>query len=234
MKTLFFLFLFATRFLFAGQHQMKLTFVDGYSNKPIVNQEVKLEIVKPKFLQTFSTDASGSIAFSFKSKDFIEYTFSFASGDFEAQTRQRYFDNEMDAEITFYLYPSMQYEKRIETAENKLLSQYEELKDDNNCSEPSPAIGGEAYESFIYDNLQTPYDYGDLGFEAHFKIEFMLGPDGKPSLVKVLESSDENLNMEAIRLVRAMPIWIVEKCEGKDYKRKVVLPLDIELGMDFE
>jgi hypothetical protein len=234
MKTLFFIFLFITPTIFAAQHEMKLTFMNGYNNSPIANQEVKVEVVKPKLSLTFTTDANGAITFTFKSGKFIEYNFAFTSGDFDAQTRQRYFDNEMDAEITFYMYPSMQYEKRIEAAENTLLSQYEELKDDSNCSEPSPAIGGEAYESFIYDNLQTPYDYGDLGFDAHFKIEFMLGPDGKPSLVKVLESSDENLNMEAIRLVRAMPNWIVEECNGKNYKRKVALPLDIELGMVFE
>ncbi len=234
MKTLFFLFLFATQFLIAGQHQMKLTFIDGYSNKPIVNQEVKVEVVKPKLSLTFTTDANGAITFSFKSGNFIEYNFNFTSGDFDAQTRQRYFDTENDADITFYLYPSSTYESRIVQEETKKLEQFPELKDATVCPAPTFPEGQEAFQSFVYENLQTPYDYGDLGFDAHFKIEFMLGPDGKPSLVKVLESSDENLNMEAIRLVRAMPNWIVEKCEGKDYKRKVTLPLDIELGMVFE
>jgi hypothetical protein len=234
MKTFFFLFLFTTQFLFAGQHQMKLTFVDGYNNAPIVNQTVKVEIVKPKFSQTFRTDVTGAITFSFKSGDFIEYNFTFTSGDFETQTRQRYFDEEKDADITFYLYPSHQYEKRIETEESTLLSQYEELKDESICSYPSYPIGGEVYDNFIYKNLQTPYDYGDLGFEAHFTIEFILGPDGQAYLIKVVESSDENLNMEAIRLVRAIPHWSVKECNGKKYKRKISLPLDIDLGMDFE
>ena len=210
---------------------MKLTFIDGYSNQRLSNKEVLLKIVKPNFSETFITDENGSISFSFKSGDKIEYQFEFTSGDFELQKRQRYFVNDKNADITFYLYPSEKYENRIIQEESNLMAQYEEINGDSICPLPNFPEGADAIQSFVYDNLQTPYNYGDLGFEAHFKIEFILGPDGKPYLINILESTDKNLNMEAIRLIRSMPGWILEGCEGKKYKRKMIIPIDIDLSM---
>ncbi|NBV09265.1 MAG: hypothetical protein EBS09_09220 [Flavobacteriia bacterium] len=228
MRQLIFFFLLVNTTLFASKHEMKLTFMDGYNNQKIANKEVLIKMVKPNFSGTFITDENGSITISFKSGDKIEYQVEFSSGDFDLQKRERYFINEKNADITLYLYPSEAYEKRIQQAESKQMAQYKEIWGDSICTLPKLLEGADAIQNFIYDNLRMPNNYGDFGFEAHFKIEFILGPDGKPYLIHILESTDENLNKEALRLIRLMPRWMFAECENKNYKRKMTIPLDID------
>jgi hypothetical protein len=47
-------------------------------------------------------------------------------------------------------------------------------------------------------------------------------------LIHILESTDENLNKEALRLISLMPRWMFAECENKNYKRKMTIPLDID------
>lgn len=229
---IFLLFILLTsKTLFASNHEMKLTFIDGYNNQILSNKEVNLKIINPEISKNFITDSNGSIFLTFKSGNKIEYHIDFTSGDFESQTRERYFDDEKNADITIYLYPSKTYESRIEQEESKMMARYAEITLDSKCALPTFPDGMDAIQNHVYENLQTPYNYGDYGFEAHFKIEFTLDPEGKPYLISIVESTDENLNSEAIRLIRSMPTWIMNDCDGKKYKRKMTLSLEINLNM---
>jgi hypothetical protein len=82
---------------------MKLTFIDGYNNQILSNKEVNLKIIKPEISKNFITDSNGSIILSFKSGNKIEYHIDFTSGDFESQTRERYFDDEKNADMVAFI-----------------------------------------------------------------------------------------------------------------------------------
>lgn len=212
---------------FAKEHTMKLTFTDGYSQQPIANQPVKIEIKNQKWSRILLTDATGSVVMVFKAKKFIDYEFGFVSGDFEPQLRKRYLSYDGYDEIDFDMYPSAAYEARILEQETGLLSAFEKIPEGSDCFNPQ-LPDAETLGMFVDERLQVPATYGDYGYQLHFLIEFTLTAEGKPYLVSILESSDPEMNMEAVRLVRAFRVPVTDACENRQYQKTVRMPLDID------
>lgn len=215
---------------FAKERTMKLTFTDGYTHAPIAHQSVKIEIKSQKWSRVLTTDAAGSVLMVFKAKKFIQYDFEFVSGDFEPQTRERYLADDGYDEIDFDMYPSAAYEARILQQETAMLSAFEQVPEDAPC--PNLRLpDAEALPMFVDEHLQVPNTYADYGYVLHFLVEFTLTAEGKPYLVNVVESSDPAMNMEAIKLVRVLPVAVLDTCPDKKYKKTVRLPLEIDRGL---
>lgn len=212
---------------FGKEYNMKLTFVDGYTNKVIANEKLTLKIISIDWSEEFVTDSNGSIQFDFEAEHFIQYNFRFESGDFQFQTRQRYLSDDSEITITFNMYPSRKYEKRILEKEKNTIENLTEAPDSISCLEDSFLEQNSLDEYLIDENLQLPYWYGDYGFKVKYLVQVTLDPFGTPLLVEVVESSDDHLIMEIIRLVRLSPKWDQTPC-GEKYSKTIQLPIIID------
>lgn len=215
---------------YGKKYNLKLSFVDGYTNKQIINEKVTIKILESDWSKDFITDSTGSVEFQFKADHFIQYNFRFESDDYQFQTRQRYLFGDGDIEISFELYPSEEYESRILELEKKIVDELIEEPDSIDCLKITPEEL-QSMNSYVDNNMQVPYWFGDYGWKIEYLVQVTLDPTGKPLLIEIIESSDDHLIMEIIRLVRLMPNWKRNNCDG-EYKKTVQFPLIIDHSTD--
>ena len=211
---------------------MKLTFVDAYTNVEIVGDSVAFESVSLGFSRKLITDKTGSITVEFKPKRYvkvIEYDFYFLSDKYLGQSRNRYLNKENLIEITFFVYPNEQYEKRIWEQEEHLLSGMNESQANSNCIQQTFTDRDDLNESFIDLNLQTPSHIGDYGYLAKFTVSFKLTSKGVPLQIEFLQSTHPDLDDEIKRLVRLLPEWTDQNCEENEFSQ-----IETEIIIDHE
>ena len=230
---LFALILLTSFSSYAKKYNLKLTFIDGYTNEAIVNEKVTVRIISLDWSEEFVTNSKGRINFNFNAENFIQYNFQFASHEYQFQTRQRYLGDESNIDLTFELYPSKKYERLISNNESTFLTTIPEEVDGTNCIESSIKVDEFLTELFIDEHLQVPYWYGDYGFKVEFLVEATFCSTGKPYEVKIIESSDHHLNDEIKRLVRLLPESDNKSCEGL-YKKTVQFPIVIDHSIGIE
>ena len=73
---------------------------------------------------------------------------------------------------------------------------------------PYPKEGKENFDQYIKDNAVPVFDSIGERITANILLSFTLTKKGKPAHIKVLESSCEACEKEAIRLLKNGPIWI--------------------------
>lgn len=216
----------------AKNYNMHLTFIDGYNNKVISEEKVRVRIDNLDWSEEFTTNKEGSIDFSFDTEHFIKYSFQFESGNYQFQIRERYLGEQTDIDLTFEMYPSKKYEKSIAQSEAEVLQGLKDAPKDLEFGVTKDKIADVLTEMFIDENIQLPYWYGDYGFKVEFLVQAVFGPTGKVYQVEILESSDHHLNEEITRLVRLIPESEVPLCT-EDYKMTVQFPIVIDHRMDF-
>ena len=69
----------------------------------------------------------------------------------------------------------------------------------------------------IADNLKTIY------------LNFIVDKDGEIGNIKVIRGTNQKLDNEAIRVIKAMPLWIPGKRNGKNVNVSYNLPIRFEL-----
>lgn len=75
--------------------------------------------------------------------------------------------------------------------------------------------GEEAFIQYLNENLVYPKSAFERKVEGKVVVGFDVEADGSITNVKVANSVDEDLDKEAVRVVKAMPKWIPGKHKGK-------------------
>jgi hypothetical protein len=75
-------------------------------------------------------------------------------------------------------------------------------------SVPYPKEGKEKFDQYITDNALPVFDSAGKRIISNVLLSFTLNKKGKPAHIKVLESSCEACEKEAIRLLKNGPDWI--------------------------
>lgn len=75
--------------------------------------------------------------------------------------------------------------------------------------------GDEALMQYLNENLVYPKSAYERKVEGKVVVSFVVEADGSITNVKVANSVDEDLDKEAVRVVKAMPKWIPGKHKGK-------------------
>ncbi len=98
----------------------------------------------------------------------------------------------------------------------------------------SPAAfpgGQEAVDEYISTNLVYPQAAKDNGIEGIITVDFTVKPDGSIGSIKLRRMVDPDLEQEAIRLVKSMPLWTpATDAAGKPIASTVTLPITFSLG----
>lgn len=67
--------------------------------------------------------------------------------------------------------------------------------------------GEEALAAFIADNIQYPSEALANDIEGVVKVSFTVESDGSLKNLKIVHMVDPDLENEALRIVRKMPLW---------------------------
>ncbi len=85
--------------------------------------------------------------------------------------------------------------------------------------------GGEAaLMKFIWKNMKYPISAARDSIEGRVTLSFNIEKDGAITDIEVVNSPDERLSEEAVRIVKMMPKWNPE-WQGKPVRVKYVLPI---------
>ena len=94
--------------------------------------------------------------------------------------------------------------------------------------------GMEAMRAYMQENLTVPEKYKEMDAKAEYRVfvRFVVAEDGSVTNVELLkpEPSKQDLNDEAVRVVKAMPKWKPGTVDGKPVKVSYTLPVTYRLG----
>ena len=91
---------------------------------------------------------------------------------------------------------------------------------------PATFPGGDAKMlEYLRDNMKYPESAKKKGIEGKVYVQFVVEKDGNLKDVKVLRSVCEELDAEAIRVVKAMPKWNPGTQNGKPVNTTMMLPI---------
>ncbi len=109
------------------------------------------------------------------------------------------------------------------------------LKDDSkiytDAVEVAPEYPGgyNAMFDFISKNVKYPKESKEKGIEGRVYVQFVVEKDGSLNEITVLRGVSEDIDAEAIRVVKAMPNWKPGMKEGKTVRVQYVLPFKFQL-----
>lgn len=89
--------------------------------------------------------------------------------------------------------------------------------------------GEDAMLAFIAQNLKYPKEAMNKNLEGKVVVNFQIKSDGKIDNVKVRESKHESLDNEAIRVIKAMPLWKPGLQDGTTVEVNYSLPIMFQL-----
>ena len=94
---------------------------------------------------------------------------------------------------------------------------------------PSFPGGLAALMAYLQKSIKYPEIAEENGIQGRVVCTFVVEPDGSISDVQVVKPVDPYLDMEAVRVVRAMPKWTPGKHNGVAVRVKYTLPLTFRL-----
>lgn len=99
---------------------------------------------------------------------------------------------------------------------------------------PEYPDGMDGLRSFIQENLTVPEKYKQIDTKAEYRVfvQFVIAEDGSITNIELMkpEPSKQDLNDEAVRVVKSMPKWKPGTVDGKPVKVRYVLPILFKLG----
>lgn len=93
-----------------------------------------------------------------------------------------------------------------------------------------PNGGTTGLMSFIRENLKYPAVSREKGVQGRVIVSFVVNKNGSTSDFKVVKSVDENLDNEAIRVLKSMPVWKPGKQNGVPVRVKYTVPISFQLS----
>ena len=92
--------------------------------------------------------------------------------------------------------------------------------------------GTTALFDFINKNVKYPKSARDKGIEGRVFVQFVVEKDGSLSSFTVLRGVSDELNAEAIRVLKAMPKWKPGMNDGKPVRVQFTMPFNFKLSDD--
>ena len=134
---------------------------------------------------------------------------------YNAKLKENYEDNYEDGKLIFG--------KTIESNGNVI--NYDE-------SEKLPQfVGGtNAFANFLIKNLKYPVKSRNNNIQGIVYISFTVENDGNLSDFKIVKSVDEELDTEALRVIKLSPKWTPAMKKGKPIRSLYSLPISFQLG----
>ncbi len=109
-------------------------------------------------------------------------------------------------------------------------AQMQEDVDYNPSVQPQYVGGQEALLLFIQNNIKYPKDAKDSGIDGTIYVEFVIDTDGSVIRTKVIRGNGTSLDMEAVRVINAMPKWTPgQDGDGNKVKTAMTLPIRFQL-----
>jgi len=96
--------------------------------------------------------------------------------------------------------------------------------------EEEATFPGGNIQRWINENVVYPDVSKELGEQGKVYVEFVVEPDGSITNVKVARSVSEDLDKEAVRVIRRMPRWNPGKNNGKAVRQRCRLPINFQLS----
>ncbi|MBP6385108.1 MAG: TonB family protein [Pseudarcicella sp.] len=131
-----------------------------------------------------------------------------------------------------------EYREQVLSEEEKLVygnNQFTQLLDDGVDKSDSiyvmPEIlaeyagGLEEMKAYFTKNLKVPSNVNTEDINGKVYLKFIVRKNGSIEKVHILKGSNETLNFEALRVVKAMPAWTPAKQDGTNVSSQVVLPV---------
>lgn len=118
--------------------------------------------------------------------------------------------------------PNEQIDVRIEEDDNKVIPYYEVQE---------KAEADYDYDEFIINQLKYPEYEESNNIEGTVKISFVVEKDGSITGVKVYKTSgNENLDKEAVRVIKMLKPWKPAKQNGKSTRMSMIKPVTFDLA----
>ena len=89
--------------------------------------------------------------------------------------------------------------------------------------------GTAALLQYVQDNMRYPQAAKAKGVQGRVILQFVLDATGKPTDIRILRGADPELDAEAIRLVREMPLWTPARQDGKAVAVRYTMPIKFSL-----
>ncbi len=90
--------------------------------------------------------------------------------------------------------------------------------------------GQDAMFKFLAQNLRYPVKAQQNGVQGMVILSFIVTKTGQINSIKIVRGVDPELDNEAMRVVKTMPIWIPGKQKGENVNVKYTLPVRFALG----
>lgn len=140
--------------------------------------------------------------------------------------------------VSYMLPINFKLDPKDESSEEKVEKALESLKPDKDgvwpIAETMPEFpgGANALQKYVQDNLIVPENYQEANATYRVFVQFVVAEDGSVTKAELLkpEPSKQDLNDEAVRVVKAMPKWKPGTVDGKPVKVRYMLPVTYRLG----
>jgi len=125
-------------------------------------------------------------------------------------------------------------ETKLQSAENEVQPQsepQEQKAEIFTVVEEMPEFKGGRKELFKYlqENIKYPENAKKDSIQGTVFVTFVIGEIGEVEDVRILRGVNEDLDKEALRVVRAMPNWMPGKQDGKAVRVSFNLPIRYKL-----
>lgn len=90
--------------------------------------------------------------------------------------------------------------------------------------------GSDAMTKFIIDNVKYPEEAKTKGIEGKVLVSFIVSKTGNLNKIEVKQKVNDELDAEAIRVVKLMPSWTPGESKGKTVDVEMVLPIQFKLS----
>lgn len=96
-------------------------------------------------------------------------------------------------------------------------------------TEPEFPGGMDALKDFVHENLVYPQHLIDSRVGGRVVIIFIVDKEGKIVDPTVMKGVNEELNAEALRIVKMMPNWTPGTNGGNPVNKQFILPIDFQV-----
>jgi TonB family protein len=94
---------------------------------------------------------------------------------------------------------------------------------------PSFPGGLDALNKYLSLNTIYPQKPHDKQISGKVSVKFIVDKSGKIRDVTIIKSVDKELDAEAKRVIKSMPIWVPGKLKGEPVNVQMMLPINFKL-----
>jgi TonB family protein len=90
--------------------------------------------------------------------------------------------------------------------------------------------GDQEMHKFLVSNIKYPKDAMEANVSGVVYVKFIVGHDGVVRNHQIVRSVNKELDAEALRVVKLMPVWTAGTMRGKPVNVQFVLPIRFKLS----